>query len=177
LLPFAVAKIGARGNTIFLRSDLPVASRNFCVNGVVKAQILGDRRQTVIPPTIHPDTKRPYAWETKHTLFDTSLAGLPVAPDNLVDLILTAVADAGYTSDPVEEPKVVPEGGYDEGSPYAELNARALNNLPKWVPDLNLYKCRRLPGYQTYEAVATWRESTEGRELDKRAPNLRITSK
>ena len=42
---------------------------------------------------------------------------------------------------------------------------------------MDLFKCRRRVGrYANYEAVATWRESTEGRPKEQRDPNLRISS-
>ena len=179
LLPFAVAKIGRRGNTIFLQSDKPIRSRNFLVNGAMKAQILSDGRQTVIPPSIHPDTKRPYAWETDRALFNTHLSALPVAPDNLVDLILLAIAGAGYTVDAEElkafaEPRAQP--GFDEASPHWQINELAMRKVSAWVPDLNLYKWRRKVGrYASYEAVATWRESSTGRPLEQRKLNLSIS--
>jgi hypothetical protein len=175
LLPYAVAKIGARGTTIFLRSDKPIPSRNFFARGELKAQILSDRHATVIPPTIHPDTKCPYTWDTDNTLFNNSPARLPLAPDNLNELILQAIANAGHTPDPVEEPKEMPEGGYDEGSPFAELNALALRNLPKWIMDVGIPRCRRTTGPCNYEGVAGWRPSLKGRALEDRELNLRIS--
>ena len=42
--------------------------------------------------------------------------------------------------------------------------------------DLNLHKCKRRVGrFANYDAVATWRQSTTGRSLEERAPNLRIS--
>jgi hypothetical protein len=177
LLPYAVAKIGARGNTIFLRSDKPVASRNFFAKGELKAQILSDRHATVIPPTIHPDTRQPYTWDTDNTLFNASPIRLPMAPDNLDELILRAITKAGYAPDPFEEPKEVPEGGYDEGSPFTEINRLALNNLPKWIMEVGIPRCRRTTGPCHYEGVAGWRPSIKGRDLEDRELNLRITPK
>lgn len=40
--------------------------------------MLASGRQTVIPPTMHPDTSAPYTWLTERTLLNTNLADLPV---------------------------------------------------------------------------------------------------
>jgi hypothetical protein len=50
-----------------------------------------------------------------------------------------------------------------------------LAELDRWVPDLDLYKCRRARG--GYEAVPTWRESSTGRPLEERNRNLGISPK
>ncbi len=69
------------------------------------------------------------------------------------------------------------ENGFDD-NPCAELNNVAIKNLPAWVPDLNLYKCRRRVGrFASYEAVSTWRESTTGKELEQRDLNLKISGR
>src|SRR5262249_4226273 len=55
-------------------------------------------------------------------------------------------------------------------------NAVALKNLPKWVPDLNLFRWRRRRGqHASYEAVATWRPSRTGRVSEERKLNLKIS--
>ena len=81
----------------------------------------------------------------------------------------------GMVPDPDPEPKAGGEGGHED-SPYLELNTLALRNLEKWVPDLNLYRCRRKVGrFASYEAVATWRDSNTGRPKEDRKLNLQIS--
>jgi hypothetical protein len=75
--PAAIMKEGRRGFTAFYRSDRPIASRDFRINGRVVMQILSDGRQTVLPPTIHPETARPYVWSSQHSLFDLGAGELP----------------------------------------------------------------------------------------------------
>jgi hypothetical protein len=97
-----------------------------------------------------------------------------------LQLIDEVFAIAGMTYDKEPEPKPVPEGGYDNDNPYAQLNDDALlnSNLPKWVTDLNLYGLRRNVGrHPNYRAVASIRPSTTGRKLEERELNLSISSK
>ena len=40
--------------------------------------------QTVLPPSIHPETRRPYVWRSKATLFNTRIDELPeITPDHV----------------------------------------------------------------------------------------------
>src|SRR5262249_61924361 len=41
--------------------------------------------QVVIPPTVHPETQRPYKWLTEYTLFDVRIDDLPVRPPDLIE--------------------------------------------------------------------------------------------
>ncbi|WP_017998105.1 bifunctional DNA primase/polymerase [Paracoccus sp. N5] len=74
------AKRGKKGLTIFARTpeDEPVKST------VIKGgeqhgniDILADGKQTVIPDSVHPDTKMPYAWVGR-PLLETDLTSLPI---------------------------------------------------------------------------------------------------
>jgi len=78
--PPTIMKEGSRG-LMFYKSYVPVVSRDFRANGVTAVQVLSDGRQTVLPPSIHPDTKRPYVWTSKFSLYDLphidDLPGMP----------------------------------------------------------------------------------------------------
>src|SRR5262249_33726045 len=52
----------------------------------------------------------------------------------------------------------------------------ALKRLSDWLPDLGLHRLRRVQGRMNYEAVATWRESTTGKTLSERSPNLKMSA-
>ncbi len=176
LLPMAVCKEGQRGYTSFFVSRTEIPSRDFRVNGKCVVQVLSVGRQTVLPPSVHPDTGLPYVWSTVRTLLDTSVESLPELPADYVTRIEDAIKGAGLIADIEEEPKPKRAEVCDEDSPYAQLNKLALRNLEKWVPDLGLYKCRRKVGrFASYEAVATWRESTTGRPKEERKLNLQIS--
>ena len=71
-----IAKRGKKGATFFVRADKSLRSR------VLKSPVLGQsidflaiNKQTVVPPSIHPDTEQPYVW------FDKGL--LDIEPDEL----------------------------------------------------------------------------------------------
>jgi hypothetical protein len=173
-----VNKAGQRAWTPFYHADFDVPSEDFFdANGRKVLQILSTGRQTVIPPSIHPDTKEPYRWTNGKSLYDTALTELPPLPRDYRERIMAL----GYTPKRTPEPKpdnVAPATlEPSDDKPCREMNETALKNLAAWVPALNLYKCRRRVGrYANYEAVATWRESTKGRPKEERNPNLRISS-
>ena len=56
-----VKKKGQRGYTSFLYGP-GTKSRKFLIDGKTVVEILGVGRQTVIPPSVHPVTQKPYEW-------------------------------------------------------------------------------------------------------------------
>ena len=82
VLPDAiVAKRGRRGVTAFYRdpSDLIKPRKFKGRDGSMLLELLVTG-QTVIPPTIHPETGEPYTWLTEYTLFDVCIDELPELP-------------------------------------------------------------------------------------------------
>jgi putative DNA primase/helicase len=138
-------------------------------------QVLSDGRQTVVPPSVHPDIRRPYTWTSQYTLYTISSGELPALPDDYIEKIESLLRPLGYEPTPEFEIVEHRDGGDDHGNPFRELNNLALRKLAAWVPDLNLYGCRRRVGRSSsYEAVATWRPSSTGRSLEERKRNLQI---
>jgi hypothetical protein len=85
LPPMAVAKKGNRGFTVFYRGK--VRARRFKTvekKPLVEVLVTG---QTVLPPTIHPDTRLPYRWLTKATLFNTPVEQLPTLTEGQLQLL------------------------------------------------------------------------------------------
>lgn len=76
-------KRGRKGATYFFlaKSDMP-SRRVVNSNGTV-VDLLCNKSQTVIPPSIHPDTNLPYEWTNK-PLHELDLASLDVLPDEAV---------------------------------------------------------------------------------------------
>lgn len=63
LLPKSpVKKVGAKGFTVFYRFN-GEKTEQFTRNGKVVFEILSHGRQTVLPPSIHPDTGKPYIYD------------------------------------------------------------------------------------------------------------------
>jgi hypothetical protein len=173
-----VNKAGATAWTEFYRASFSVPSENFVNDdGELMLQVLSDGRQTVIPPSVHPDTGKPYRWTNGRSLYDTSLNELPELPADYRERIIALGYKVGgkkkaSTASTVHESHTT----YDQDSPHADLNQLALKNLSRWVPDLNLYRCKRRRGpHASYEAVATWRPSTHGRKKEDRDLNLKIS--
>src|SRR5690348_15351565 len=82
-----VAKRGARGLTAYFQSPVPVAGKNFRTpEGKMLLQVLSDGTQSVLPPSIHPDTQQEYEWINGGTLYDTPLQELPLWPANGFEL-------------------------------------------------------------------------------------------
>jgi AAA domain/Bifunctional DNA primase/polymerase, N-terminal len=173
-----VKKRGQRGYTSFLYGP-GTKSRKFLIDGKVVVEILGVGRQTVIPPSVHPVTQKPYEWvgdgfELLDVEPERDLAHVPADFERLIE---EALRPFGYKEEaPKPEPSTAKSD--DDQTPHRQLNDFARANLQRWVPELGLERWRRKNGrYLAYEAVATWRPSTQGRSTEQRAYNLSITSK
>ncbi len=135
--------------------------------------------QSVVPPTIHPDTGQPYHWLTPDTLEDTPLSDLPELPADPVAGLDAELGKLGLTR---ENPngrardsgtrELAPPGAHDLEKPrFRSMNDRALAALDRWFPALGLPKTRQR-GAGSWEAVAAWRPSSSGRPIEKRGANL-----
>src|SRR5262249_9938667 len=135
-----IGKRGRRGATWFYRGGNR-RSRKFLVNGRTVCEVLGVGKQTVLPPSIHPDTGKPYEWTRGFELLDADWErDLPVLPDDIEDRIITAIRSCGGEVDE-EKPERVKDETEDEiefATPHGELNALAIKAMAKWVPDLGL---------------------------------------
>lgn len=160
-----VRKAGAKGFTLFYRGP-GVASQSFNLDGRRVVDVIGPGRQTVVPPSLHP-SGQPYVWTGERALETVDPDDLPELPADVGDRIAAALAPLGWHPEPVRPPV-----SQDADSPHRALNETALANLPAWVPQLGLYKCR--PARGGYEAVATWRASGTGQAIEKRKRNLKV---
>ncbi|CAN7604729.1 bifunctional DNA primase/polymerase [Bosea sp. LjRoot237] len=166
-----VQKRGEKGFTAFYRGSRAIVSRHFDINNQRIVDLLAHGTQTVIPPTIHMDTGRPYAWLTDDTLENTHPADLPELPDDIADQIAAVLAPFGY----MPPTPLRPMGdGFGNGI-WRELNTQALAKLDDWVPSLDLPKLSR-NRRGGYVAVPFWRPSHRGRPTQDRSPNLKISA-
>jgi len=131
-----------------------------------------DTRQTVVPPSIHPDTRQPYSW----TRGPVPAADLPVLTDEDMEAIEETLEQCGWSREArstVRSDRTVRTNTeIDPDSLWSEVKTAAMGNLSAWVPALDLYGCR--PARGGYEAVATWRPSCSGRPIAERKLNLSI---
>ena len=74
----SVAKRGQKGRTDFYRCATALETARYDDrDGKRFLEVLATGTQTVIPPTVHPDTGQPYEWLTEATLFDIPISKLP----------------------------------------------------------------------------------------------------
>lgn len=74
-------KKGAKGITWFALAPKDLTNKKFSHKTGMLVEILADGSQTVIPPSIHPDTKSPYQW-VGESLHSIELRSLPVITDS-----------------------------------------------------------------------------------------------
>ena len=167
LPPTAIRKRGAKGETLFYYGPEITTSMSWDIDGKRVVDLIGPGRQTVLPPTKHPDTGQPYVYTGSEALEDVAPKELPELASDIIAKISRVLAPFGYTTKPR-----VARGIGDDDRPHRQLNEAALANLSAWVPALGLYRCRRTK--LGFEAVPTWRPSTSGRPVEKRHLNLKI---
>jgi hypothetical protein len=133
-----------------------------------------DTRQTVVPPSIHPDTLQPYVWLAG----PVAATELPVLTEEDIEALEEALQQCGWDPDvqarssPIQREQRT--GPVDDDDIWSETKSAALSNLPAWVPQLDLYGLR--PARGGYECVAQWRASSSGQALHDRKRNLSIQS-
>lgn len=190
LPPCIVAKRGRKGETLFFRGDTSaIRSRGFKRQRPGSADprdregmmdLIADGKQTVVPPSIHPDTAAPYVWTTERTLRDTPPADLTEITIEHVEAVIEVLRAHGYEAPetilPVEARGIeVADAATSTAEWFRRLNDDALANLHAWVPRLNLTRLQR--SGDGYRSVAEWRPSTTGKPLHKRNLYLSIDPK
>lgn len=180
LPPCIVQKKGRKGISLFYRGNTEVIrSKNYRTpERIGLIDLLAEGKQTVLPPSIHPDTGEPYYWWSDLALQDVTLDELEELPEDIGEQIGEVLKDFGYEPTKVrEEPasanNCAPQAtwrNFGEFTIYQRVNALAMESLHLWVPQLNLRRCYR--NGNGYKAVAEWRASASGRALESRNPNL-----
>ena len=136
--------------------------------------------QSVLPPTIHPDTQEPYRWVGLSTLEDTPIDDLPIFTGDDLASLDREFSKIGLTR---QAPRRVEDREYarpaatdhDLEKPFGRsLNDRAMEAIDQWWPMLDLPKSRQR-GVGAWEAVPFWRVSGSGRAISERNPNLKAT--
>ncbi|HEY7825007.1 MAG TPA: AAA family ATPase, partial [Acidimicrobiia bacterium] len=88
--PSPVRKVGSKGYTAFYRYAGEI-TRRWSVGGERVLELLSDGTQTVLPPSIHPGTRKPYYWETVDDLLSLDLDELPVLPSDFCEQVTRAL--------------------------------------------------------------------------------------
>lgn len=150
-----------------------------------QVELLLNGTQSVLPPTIHPDTKQPYRWISAETLEDAAPGDLPEMPPDAVARLDAAFKKIGLTREAPRRPfdwtsggRSAPSDVHDLEKPWGRsLCDRAMKPeaIDRWWPALDLPKSRQRGRSGCWEAVPAWRGSNSGRSLDDRNRNLKIT--
>jgi hypothetical protein len=111
--------------------------------------LLAHGRQTVIPPSVHPDTGRPYIWLTNETLEHVTPERLSLLPSDIAEFLANALAQFGYRA-AVDRAPIAASSGR-----WSDVKAAALDNFDAWVPALGINAKRNPVG--GYRAQARWR--------------------
>ena len=151
--PSPVRKRGRKGYTAFFRAGPMVKPRSFKFGNGDGVDLLAHGKQTVLPPTIHPDTDKPYAWLSVDTLEHVSPGHLPELPDDIADQLADALAPFGYLAQPELTAATHTAGGSCDDC-WKETNEEALANLNVWVPALGIGAKRKGAAWR---APAGWR--------------------
>ena len=180
LPPCFVQKKGRKGISLFYRGNTEVIrSKNYRTpEKVGLVDLLAEGKQTVLPPSIHPDTGEPYYWWSDLALQDVSLDELEELPNDIGERIGEVLKSFGY--DPDRDRMNVPAVADcvarrpDADSIFRRINNLALASFDLWVPALGLR--RRYRSGSGYTAVAEWRASSSGRPFERRKPNLSFSA-
>jgi len=164
-----MVKVGRRGETRFFRAPASLKSASFDGPDGRLLDLLCAGRQTVVPPSVHPETMV-YRWTSGPCAIDQ----LPVLTSDNLDQIYEALETCGWKLDAAAtsvEPRAPRD--FDASDPFDRAKAAAMADLNAWVPHLpHLYGLR--PARDGFEAVDGTRESSSGRALNQRARNLSI---
>lgn len=199
-----MSKAGAKGETIFYRAKPEVKSRAFnryldtIKNGKREVERIADlltgneTKQTVVPPSQHPDgfdkvtnKKVSDAFDYRWLRGPVKALELPVFGEDDMEKFEEALRALGWDSDPSAsappgiiraQPSAVKPAAGDsdsvETSIWKALNKAALADLASWVPELGIFNCQK--ARSGFEGVATWRASSSGRPDADRKRNLSI---
>ena len=83
--PSPCKKVGKKGYTAFYRYNGEV-SHSFKVNGQVVLEVLTTGKQTVLPPSIHPDTGQAYQWYGE-SLGEVNIQDLPILSSEVMEAL------------------------------------------------------------------------------------------
>jgi hypothetical protein len=123
LPPSLVRKIGRKGYTDFFHAPEPLKAQKWKIKGEMVVELLSDGNQTVLPPTVHPDTGEPYRWIGGDTLADLAPDELPALCPDIADKITSVLVRFGYRTEP--EPRLTAEAPQQDASHGVGARERA----------------------------------------------------
>jgi hypothetical protein len=156
LPPSPVKKMGAKGYTAMYRG-FAVVSKKYLLDGVSVIEVLAHGKQTVLPPSIHPEGMS-YHWLTPDTLESLTASELPELPHDIHDRIAKALEpfQSKLEKQAVNGKAIQTPVQGDNDSFWRDINDTALLNLDNWV--LRLIPDAKRGANRGYRAVAHWRD-------------------
>lgn len=177
LPPVVVAKRGRKGLTAFYRATEPLPSNNYrSADKRGLLDFLADRKQTVLPPSIHPDTGAPYFWTTERTLLNTPLTELPAFTRADHDAMRGVLRQFGWDAPEPRQPqqRAVAVQRPATGGVWQDddFDRACLAGRGSYLYQLGLGKLTRVAG--GWRAIPTFRPSSTGRSDRQRGLSLSI---
>lgn len=167
-------KRGRKGQTNFYLADLAMGNAMYeIVKGKRIIDLLAYHRQTIAPPSIHPETKRPYEWIDEAGLVHVTRLPL-LSSDALetVEELLRMRGWGGHKASRKPDASVSRETSTSDSDYFTQAKVAAMANLDAWVPHLGLVNFER--ARDGYHATAHWRPGGTGRPIADRKRNLSI---
>jgi len=127
-----VKKRGAKGFTAMYRFS-GEASKGLSVDGVRVLDVLASGKQTVLPPSLHPDNGRPYEWITPATLEDTPPEALPTIPADVYREVLALFAPKYITPAWQQRPIPTPARGEGDDELWSALAFIPPDDYDMWI--------------------------------------------
>lgn len=120
--PIVSAKKGAKGITIFVRSDAEVKSSFAPSKGARIVDILASGKHTLLPPTIHPETRYSYVW-VGASLLDIDIMELPYVSKEKIEALKVMLNSEHH------QQIMAGRGTHDAGVPLMAQMARKVSDM------------------------------------------------
>jgi hypothetical protein len=141
-----IAKKGHRGETFFALSQGLLPGQKLKTSSGMAVELLSLGQQTVVPPTIHPITGKPYAWTSEHTLLDSDAKRLPVITQELWLEIRAAVTPIYPRPATASHPEWLPEAHLSNSETIRYLGDGQFEGVSMTYPgDVNV-TCFKMAG-------------------------------
>ena len=168
-----VRRKGRKGFCQYLRCEGGIASHKINLEDEGGIDILAAGKQSVLPPSIHPDTCQRYVWlPDSDALENVELCDLPLLSSELLEKVHAILEKYGVVS--VGSSGAGGEGGDFDGEYHHYFDRKAMHRLGDWIPALDLYGIEETN--QGYRCVPTWRKSGTGRAVEQRKQSLYIST-
>lgn len=160
LPPSPVRKCGKKKWTAFYRYN-GIGSTYFQRGKLRLADFLSSNKQTVIPPSIHPDTGDAYRWITEATLLDVNAIDLPVIDASILEKI-DMLKDFDFNSK--DNPFSERNGRHDTVVSYALAVIEKCASVEDLANRMMEYDAKKFPGEEYFKDTKYFKHKDPKRE-------------